>query len=72
MKVLDSAIPLAPTLETRVLGASLRGLQLQVGFIFPRGPVEVTVFNRVVSGDVRYCLGDGQEFRVGVRLHEGF
>jgi hypothetical protein len=26
----------------------------------------------VVSGDVRYCLADGQEFRVGVRLHEGF
>lgn len=72
MKVVDSAVPLAPSLGTRVLGASRHGLQLHVGFIFPRGPVEVTVFNRVVSGDVRYCVSDGQDFRVGIRLNEGF
>jgi hypothetical protein len=72
VKIMPSSFPSAPSLGARVLSVSVHGLQFEVGFILPNTPVEVQVFNRVVSGDVRYCVSVGQDFRVGVRLHGGF
>ena len=60
----------APSIGARVLSASLYGLQLQIGFILPKTPVQIQVFNRLVSGNVQYCVSAGQGFRVGVLLRE--
>ena len=64
--------PLMPALsvDARVLSASLDGLQLQVNFIFPRTAIQVDLFNRVVAGKVRYCVADGDGFRIGVCLKD--
>ncbi|MFZ3343057.1 MAG: hypothetical protein WA213_19405 [Terriglobales bacterium] len=69
VKILDSRTPTAPAIQARVLSASTAGLQLQVGFIFPRRPVQIQLPDRVVSGQVRYCVASGDDFCIGIRLH---
>ncbi|HLX42123.1 MAG TPA: hypothetical protein VKR43_01760 [Bryobacteraceae bacterium] len=70
MKVINSSTGSAPSIGARVLGASLRGLQLQIGFILPKTAVQIQVFNRFVSGEVQYCAAADHGYRVGILLHE--
>jgi hypothetical protein len=72
VKVINSSTGSAPSIGARVLSASLRGLQLQIGFILPKTPVQIQVFNRFVSGEVQYCVAADHGYRVGIRLHEEF
>jgi hypothetical protein len=69
LKVINSSFS-APSIGARVLSASLRGLQLQIGFILPKTRVQIHVFNRFVSGEVQYCVSAGHGYRVGIRLHQ--
>lgn len=71
LNVASSSLSSTPSICVRVLSASLYGLQLKVAFIVANAPVQIQVFNRLVSGEVRYCVSAGPDFRVGVRLHEG-
>jgi hypothetical protein len=66
----DNLSGAAPSIGARVLSASLQGLQLQISFILPKTPIQIQVFNRLVSGEVQYCVSAGQGFLVGVLLHE--
>jgi|SRR5579862_3263407 len=70
LKVINSSNCSAASIGGRVLSVSLRGLQLEIGFILPKTPVQIQVFNRFISGEVQYCISAGQDFRVGVLLHK--
>jgi hypothetical protein len=71
LKVINSSTSSARSISARVRSASLHGLQLQIGFILPKTPVQIHVFNRLVSGEVQYCVFAGQDIRVSVFLNEG-
>ena len=68
VKVLDPQLPAAPAIQARVLGASAAGLQLGVDFIFPHESIQIQWADRTVTGEVRYCISDGADLRIGVHL----
>src|SRR5579871_897374 len=68
VRVVDAEGSIGTPMSARVVSTSDGGLQLRMDFILPCSPVQIRFAEKVFFGDVRYCLSNGDELRIGVRL----
>src|SRR5579862_7569711 len=71
VKVLDPMVSLGPSFQGRVVDTSCKGLKICAPRSILQGSVvQVRYRDRIVLGQVKYCLPAGDEFHVGVHFKE--
>jgi anti-sigma factor RsiW len=72
-KLLDPVTSTSPPQPAQIIETSASGMKLRVKrSMLPRTLIQVRMQDKIVLGVVKYCVEDGGEFQVGVRLVKDF
>jgi hypothetical protein len=73
VKVIDPIMSTGPAAVARVLNRSAGGLKVKVpGSVFVGALVQILMPGEILLGEVRYCLANGADFDIGVRVVESW
>jgi hypothetical protein len=71
VKVINPLMSTDPAAAARVLNRSASGLKVKVPCsVFVGALIQVRMPGEILLGEVRYCVSNGAEFDIGVRLVE--
>jgi hypothetical protein len=69
VKLIDPLVSLSPSAPARVLNRSADGLKIRVARpVLVGALVHVRMAGQIFGGEVRYCMSNGTEFDIGVRI----